>query len=195
METVLIVSSVLLWLIVLCNILLTLALIRRVNANNANQQVPDVGGLAQESEAPDFHAEMLTGQQVDLATYTHSEQSTLLLFISTHCDPCHKVLTMLKELGPGAFPPGVRPVVVSGDEHEPSEALVEELQLPWPVLIAPRATNSFFTDYNISATPSYCLFDAEGKVQSSGIASIQREAWKALIHSWTTRTPILSERR
>ena len=86
-------------------------------------------------------------------------------------------------------------MVVSGDERKPSEALVEELQLPWPVLIAPRAINTFFTDYNISATPSYCLFDVEGKVQSSGIASIQREVWKALINSWTTRTPILSERR
>ena len=196
LETALILSSVLLWLVVLCNILLTLALVRRVNANATKTNALDAGGLNRDTLAPNFSAETLNGNLANLATYTNSDRQVAFLFISTHCEPCRTILTMLKEQGSRAIPSGTELVVVSGDEREPTEALVEELQVDWPVLIAPRANNTFFSDYKISATPSYCLINAQGKVQATGIASKQPEVWKALVNTWTSaHVPTVSERR
>lgn len=190
------VSSILLWLVVLCNIVLTLALIRRVNANAPKMSDLEKGGLDKMTSAPNFQAETLQGDAVNLATYTTTEQQTAFLFISTHCEPCRKILTMLQEQGSGMIPPGIEMVVVSGDEREPTEALIEELQVELPVLIAPRSNNTFLSDYKITATPSYCLLNAQGEVQATGIASSQREVWKALMNTWTTsNVPVASRRR
>ncbi|GHO91127.1 hypothetical protein KSF_011750 [Reticulibacter mediterranei] len=187
METVLVVSSVLLWLVVLCNLLLTLVLVRRVNTNGSKTNALATGGLDQNTPAPDFSAETLNGNRANLSTFTDAGKQVAFIFISTHCEPCREVLAMLKEQDTkAAVPSGTELVFVSGDEREPTEAMVEELQVDWPVLIAPRNTNSFFSDYKISATPSYCLINAQGEVQATGIASNQRKVWKAVVNTWTS---------
>ena len=180
METVLVISSLLLWLIVLANLLLTLALIRRFNANTLKPQ-----GLPAGAPAPDFKAETLNGETATLAAYTGLDHKVALLFISTHCAPCRELLTMLKGRGEATHHAGVELVLVSGDEREDTEALIAELKLDYPLLIAPQASNTFFADYKITMTPSYCLLDQQGKVQASDIASVQPGEWKALIDTWT----------
>lgn len=181
METLLIISSVLLWLVVLANVLLTLALVRRINANTPKPQ-----GLPAGVSAPDFKAERLNGETVTLAAYTGLSHTIAFLFISTHCAPCRDILTTLKGHEAAARQAGIELVLVSGDEREDTEALRAEMELELPLLIAPRASNTFFTDYKISATPSFCLLNQQGKVQSSGIPSVQGGDWKALIDTWTT---------
>ena len=179
METALVVSSVLLWLIVLANVFLTLALIRRLNANTPKQGLP-VG-----ASAPDFKAETLDGETATLATYTNLGRKVALLFISTHCAPCREILTALKGQGAEIQQANIELVLVSGDEREDTEALVAELDLDYPFLIAPRTSNTFFADYKISLTPSYGLID-QRKVRASGVPSVQAGGWKALLDTWTT---------
>src|SRR5581483_1123376 len=69
METFLLVNSVLVWIVVLANLVLTLALVRRVNAFPGS--LAGVGsGLPIGTPAPDFSLQTLTGQTVTLANFT-----------------------------------------------------------------------------------------------------------------------------
>jgi peroxiredoxin len=179
LETVLAISSLFLWLVVLANVFLTLALIRRINAN-----APKSVGLPAGTPAPDFKAEMLNGGTATLATYTGLNYKVAFLFISTHCGPCRDILTALRGQRVATQQAGIELVLVSGDEREDTEALVAELELDYPLLIAPQSSNTFFSDYKISMTPSFCLLDQQRKVQASGLPSVQAGGWKALIDTW-----------
>jgi len=190
LETALIVSSVLLWLIVLLNLLLTLALVRRINHGTSSMEK----GLKAGEMAPAFTAQTLSGEIVTHATY--ADQSMVFVFISTHCKPCRELLPTLEKLGPRARQAGVELVLVSGDELEDTRTLVKEMQIQLPVLVAPRASNSFFDDYKITSTPSYCHINEQNTVQSAGYPGLQLMKWKALTESWITdEAYATSERR
>src|SRR5437899_6166907 len=96
METALIVSSGFLWLVVISNVLLTLALVRRLN-QMGTPQTPE-GGLEAGEAAPDFMAQTLGGATVTLADY--AGRSVALVFLSTTCQPCRDRLPTLEKLGP-----------------------------------------------------------------------------------------------
>jgi len=67
-ESVLFISSWLLWVIVLINFFLTLALIRRINMKPGDHlKILETLKIGQ--KAPDFMGEALTGEQVTLADY------------------------------------------------------------------------------------------------------------------------------
>ena len=68
MDTILLVSSWLLWVIVLINFFLTLALIRRINMKPGDH-LESFETLEIGQKAPDFVGESLTGEQVKLADY------------------------------------------------------------------------------------------------------------------------------
>jgi methylamine dehydrogenase accessory protein MauD len=187
LETVLIVSSVLLWVVVLLNILLTLALVRRVNASSGSLNaagVAEIGPTIGE-QAPAFSGQTLEGAPVTLESYTGRGRATMLLFISANCQPCRELLTTLGDLLPGAQQTGTDLILVSSDEREQARALLTEFHLDIPVLLAPRESNPFFADYNITGTPSYCMIDDDGTVQSTGHPLPGLAAWKALTAAWT----------
>src|SRR5690348_1026265 len=108
METGLVVSSAVLWLVVLLNLLLTLALVRRVNASP--RTVPQER-LKTGEPAPDFTAHTLDGELVSRSTY--AELKVAFVFISTHCGPCREIMPQLVPLGPKAAQAGVELVLVS----------------------------------------------------------------------------------
>lgn len=185
METVLIVSSVLLWVVVLLNVLLTLALVRRVNASGGLNAagVPENGPTIGE-QAPAFSAQTLEGEPVTLESYTGRGRATALLFISAGCRPCRELLGTLGDLLPGARQTGTDLILASSDKREHVEALLTEFHLDMPVLLAPRDSNTFFTDYKITGTPSYCVIDDDGTVQSAGHPMPTFGAWKAFTATW-----------
>jgi peroxiredoxin len=196
LETVFVVSSILLWLVVLLNLLLTLALVRRVNAHGVNTVgVSEIGPSIGE-QAPAFSAQTLEGAPVTLESYTRRGRATVLLFISAGCQPCRELLASLEDLLPGAQQTGTDLILVSSDGREKIHALLTELQLDIPVLLAPRDSNPFFTDYHITGTPSYCVIDEDGTIQSAGHPWPSFGAWKALTTTWTrTGKLVASERR
>lgn len=186
MTEALLVSSVLLWVVVAFNLLLTLALVRRLNATS-RQDSRGVGeahpaGLKPGQQAPDFTAQTLQGEPVTLDTY--AGQGVAFIFFSTNCNPCKEALPRLEALRPGAQRAGVELVVVSTQEASKTQAFVDEMHVRLPVLVAPHPANPFMKDYNLNATPSYSLVDAAGIVQSAGHLSFQSGEWKALSEQW-----------
>src|SRR5258706_10943407 len=113
MEQFLVGSSMLLWVVVLCNLLLTLALIRKVNSGAVDQTKV---GLKEGEIAPDFMAETLSGEKVTLAMYAQRE--VVFIFIAPTCRPCLEALPRYNALGMKAAQSGVEIVLVSRGEKE-----------------------------------------------------------------------------
>jgi len=177
MTQFIVVSLVLLWGVVILNVLLTLALIRRVNSGTEAG-----GGLSAGQQAPDFSAMTLHGETVTLATYAH--QAVAFVFISPHCGPCRQALPTYESLWPLARQAGVELVLVSVVDEVQTRAFVDETKLQIPILVAPRENNSFTNDYKVTGTPFYTLIDAEGKIQAAGYPNPEFRTWKALVESW-----------
>ncbi len=138
-------------------------------------------GLARGQEAPVFVAETLNGEKVTLATY--SGQSILFLFFAPS-DFCRETIAECVALLPKAAAASVTIVFVSSTGLQPTFSFVNELCIRPPVLIAPRASNPFLCDYNISDLPSYCLINPQGKIQSMGGIGKGWNEWKTLVESW-----------
>jgi cytochrome c biogenesis protein CcmG/thiol:disulfide interchange protein DsbE len=181
METGLTVSMVFLWLVVLFNLLLTLALTRRANIAGTSSLLT---GLKKGQAAPEFTAQTLNGESMTLKDY---RRPTVFVFISTHCGPCQRLLPELERISPQAAQSGVDLILVSGDQFEEAQDYVREKQIHLPVLVAPRDNNAFFNDYRITATPSYCSIDSQGMVQAAGYPDSQHGEWKALCDSWARK--------
>src|SRR5262249_23071709 len=78
LETALVASVLVLWLVVLCNVLLTLALVRRLNHMGTGQ--PSAMGLKTGALAPDFTAYTLSGATTTRADFLG--RSVALVFVS-----------------------------------------------------------------------------------------------------------------
>lgn len=181
MDTVLVTSSLGLWIVVTFNLLLTIALIRERNARKPQS-------LKAGQRAPHFTAESLDGDRFTLSSYTG--RAVAFLFVGAHCSACREALPRYNKLYPNALKAGVQLVLVSVDDIDETRAFVEESIVDVPVLIAPHGHNPFMKDYKIAGTPSYCLISAEGVVQSSGFAIANSSEWKALTDSWEQVTEI-----
>lgn len=191
METTLIVSSILLWLTVLFNLFLTFALIRRSNAQ-AKPLPP--GGLDAGTQAPNFTAQTLDGKTITLADY--QGRKLALIFFSVACQACRDLLSQFKRMEAEAQQIGVNLLLVSRDEREATEALMAEIDMHLPVLIAPRPGHPFFDEYKVVHTPFYCFINPQGQVQASGLPVVQAGEWKALTTAWDTeKADVLGERR
>ena len=191
METTLIISSVLLWFTLLFNLFLTFALIRRSNA----QAKPILhSGLDVGAQAPDFTAQTLDDKTITLADY--QGRKLALVFFSVQCQPCRDLLSQLKHMEAEVQQMDVDLLLVSRDEREATEALMAEIDMHLPVLIAPSPSNPFFDDYKVVHTPFYCFINPQGKVQAGGLPVVQAGEWKALTTAWDTeKAAVLGERR
>lgn len=135
-------------------------------------------GLPVGQVAPPFTVQTLHGETVTLSHY--QGQNVLFLFIAAgKLIRIH--LPSYLALAPGAAAQQTSIVLISISDRHLTQALVEELQIPLPVLIAPADNNPFLGDYHLSSIPSYCLVNREGKVQSSGGAIASSRAWRSLL--------------
>jgi peroxiredoxin len=168
LETALVISSIFLWLIVLADVFLTLALIRRLN--RTGQPTTLRVGLLAGTTAPDFAAQTLQGATKTLADYRG--QAAVLIFVSPSCQPCRESLPMLQETAIEAGAGGVEFVLVSNGTLEATRAWNQEADIQIPLLIATQDQNPFFKDYQITSTPTYCLLGADGKIHGSNIVGL-----------------------
>jgi peroxiredoxin len=189
MEQVLVISSVLLWIAVLANLLLTLVLVRRFNGmsqqeapgSTNNKSISTVG-----RSAPDFTAETLTGEQVTLANY--QGRPVAFILIGTGCEPCQESLPSYEALRPKAERAGVELVLVCIDDAPQTRSFVDVHHVRLPVLVAPHPANPFMKDYGTTSTPTYFMVNERGIVQSAGYPSLEWGEWKALAESWDRKT-------
>lgn len=176
METALIISSILLWLVVIWNVLLTLALVRKSKSANAPT------GLKAGQKAPEFSAQMLDGEQVSLATY--SGRKVAFLFSLNWCGHCRKEAPIWDTLASKAAQAGVELVLANYGSVKATRAFVKKLCPHLSALAVTRANSSFFKDYNVNSTPAYCLIDEQGIVQAAGSQDKDSGEWERLIESW-----------
>jgi len=181
LETILIASSVLLWIVLICNVLLTLALVRNANKASKAKPVSVPEGLKEGTEAPAF-----TAQSLDKTTVTqedYANKATLFVFVAPHCGPCHELLPSLKTMGPQMADTEL--VLVSNSSVEEARELAKEFDLTLPLLSAPKPQNPFFTDYKVHGTPTYYLISVQGQVQATGNPHANNPQWNQLVASLT----------
>lgn len=166
MERLFIINSILIWIVLALNLILTLGLIRRINKMASVSDFENIPTLAIGTQAPDFSAEALDGQLVSLATYAH--QAVTFIFISPTCTPCVEKIPTLLLIEPQAEQHGVRIILVSLVDRADTQAFVNKYSITMPILVAPRETNPFAENYKAAATPFYCFVDEEGKIKSTG---------------------------
>ena len=179
-ETVLIVSMGLLWVVVLFNLLLTLALVRRTSSTQSRPPQPD--WLQPGEPAPDFTAETLDGKPVTLATY--AGRAVVFLFVSPACGSCREYLPSYNAVGPVARQAERELVLVSVASRTETREFVDEFAITLPVIVAPQEESSFMEDYKFAETPTFCAIDAQGAVQSSGLPFPDKGEWGMLTASW-----------
>ena len=178
METFLEINFVFLWIVALLNLFLTLALILKINAKSSNMD----NGLKKGEIAPDFVSKNLQGNNVNLAAYDGWKAA--FLFVSPRCNACHELLRKLKTVKTAeAKVMGIHIVLVIDATLEEAKEWVEDENIQLPVLVASKAETSFFDDYRVQGTPSYCLINENGKVEVSGFSDPNAGLWKKIISS------------
>jgi thiol-disulfide isomerase/thioredoxin len=183
MEQLLIANSVVVWLVLLGHVLLTFALVRKVNglnqaSSNGGPHMPPKEFLKAGQPAPDFAAETLGGEPVTLADYAGGKVA--FLFMSPGCTPCREAIPTLEELQPRAAQAGVSLVLVITSNREQAQVFVNELAVSLPVLVTPPA-GQFKADYKVGGTPFYCLVNKQGRVEATGFFD---DAWRTLTGQW-----------
>lgn len=163
METMLVVSSILLWIVMLINILLTIGLARRMRTGT----YPNRESLKIGQKVPSFSVQTLQGKTMTQADY--AGRLTAFVFVSPHCEPCRDGLPHLRELSSNARELGVELVLVSDEGEETTRPFVQGEVDGLTVMVAPREHNPFFMDFKVQGTPSFYLLDAYGKVQGAGL--------------------------
>jgi peroxiredoxin len=181
MNNAFVLSSILLWIVVLFNLVLTIALIRRGSNIQPGFDMINIPTLKIGSQAPDFIAETPEGKSMTLADY--AGKSVTFIFMSPSCKPCLEKLSKLHELAPNAHRSGVDLILVNTAEKDDTRAFIEKHNIALPVLVAPRNTNPFMSDYKVAGTPFYCVVEKNGKVQSAGYLGSN---WHTLTQSWIT---------
>ncbi len=189
MEQALIISSVVLWTVVLFNLLLTLALVRRLNSSSTVNSLSQAeNGLKPGELAPDFSAKTLNGEIVTLESY--SGRDVAFIFVGPDCGPCREALPSYEALRPKAKQAGVDLVLVSTGDDTQTRLLATEFQLQPQLLVATERSNPFMKDYQMRGTPSFTLVNAQGRIQSAGFPTPQSGQWKALADSWQSTSSL-----
>lgn len=152
-----------LWVVVLFNLLLTYALIRRVASSGRHASI---GGLSAGTAAPDFQAETPDGEHLSSQSLGGSTP-LILSFFSPSCDACEHQMPEFAAFAARAHASGIRTVAVVDGNDEESRSLREVLPSGTTTLLAPRGTNPLLSDYRVEAYPSYTVIRADGTVDGT----------------------------
>jgi len=183
MEPLMIVNAVLLWIVVLLNILLTLALVRRINALSKLDGIRQPEMLKPGDTAPDFKVETLTGEKIQLSDL--KRRSFAMVFVASGCGHCSVQMPSLDAAYEKAKKSDIELVVMSLSDIDSTRSYISELDYKSPILVAPRDTNTLHVDYKVPGTPCYYLVDREGKIKDGGFFD---DKWKALMQTWQAST-------
>jgi methylamine dehydrogenase accessory protein MauD len=172
MSTLLLVSSVLLWLVVFFLIFLLLGTLRalelmRWRLEQMQATTPSrIGrnGLKPGKKAPLFTLPAVAGESVSLADY--AGRQVFLVFVQAGCAPCHAVVPDLNRLHRSGK---AEVLVVNNATPEAGRKWVQEARPEFPVLLQEKWSVSL--RYEVMATPFAFLIDEQGVVASKGIVS------------------------
>lgn len=179
----LIISSVLLWIAVIFNFTLTMALVR--GKKNSAPSIPSFleQGPPIAEQAPQFEVGTLEGQTVSLDHFVNHD--LLIIVFGPDCGDCVRALPHYRQASSLAQNAGIKTILISDSNLELTKNIVESADVDLPVFVAPRGTNSFIDDYNFRSVPGFCLIDRQGRIQASGFPIFEGDkTWTQLIQSW-----------
>lgn len=177
MSLALTINIVLLWILLIFNILLSLALVKKTNELGIDDY--RYRTLEKGESVPEFKALDLKGESITLNHF--KGRSVAFVFSSISCKPCLEKIPKLGELKGKAKKAGVDLVIVSLDKFEEAESFAIENDISLPVLVAPYESNSFKKDYKVAGTPFFLLIDKEHQVLA---ADFLNEEWDEIVASW-----------
>lgn len=167
MQTTLVLSSILLWILTLLNLALTVALARRLRQGLRRGHEPDK--LPAGREAPPFQLQALAGEARELKSF--AGRALALVIVSPSCIGCSKIPALLARLQDDASARGLSLALISAASEEETRAYAGGSGLKIPVLLAPRSGSSFFADYRVPGTPFHYFLDAGGRVAAGDFFS------------------------
>lgn len=167
--TILTVSAILTWLILLLNIFFMLALakrLRQLNQRSPKEHILEEVRSRRGQPAPPFEAQNVAGEIVTLDNFKGTDVA--FIFLSPSCPPCVERIPELNNFYSQGKTNGMKMVIVNVDHHISAETFVHQHEVQLPVLWAPQVSNPFAHNYNADSTPSFCLVDAAQRIQASG---------------------------
>jgi peroxiredoxin len=162
MATILLISSILLWVVLLFNLLITFRLVQVIAPDVWVENIPR---LKSGQPAPAFKVETADGKTVTLASF--SDNPLLLIFISLQCPSCLLKTPDLRALQLLAEQARVQLGLVCDADPGKVRAFASEFGLTALAWVATRE-NSIWKQYKVSSTPFYCLIDGDRRVQAVG---------------------------
>ena len=170
------ISQFLLWIVVLFNLILTLAIVRRMN----HSQAEPIETLKIGQPAPDFLAHSLAGTSFSLSSF--EERDLILVFISPDCGFCRDMLPDLETIKTEALKHNTEIILISDSTSLKTQDFVNETEITLPILVAPREENDLFLKYKIGGVPFYTIVDFQKNIQAAGI--VKDRNWIALTDAW-----------
>jgi methylamine dehydrogenase accessory protein MauD len=174
MNALLLVSSILLWVIVLflgfllLGTLRALGLLRwqmeQLKATTPKRLGRD--GLKPGKKAPDFTLPSTQGREVSLHDFFG--RKVLLVYTQFGCSPCKMIIPELNRLGGG-----VQVLVVNNGDAEPTRKWADEVKPRFPMLVQEEFSVS--KRYEVFATPFAFLIDERGVIRSKGIINNKQQ--------------------
>ncbi len=171
MSQTIIINFILLWVFVLFNLFLILAVVRRVNLGMKNEisaQGTRIVDLTIGQPAPEFLAESLKGEQISLLNYRG--HNVAFIFISPQCKACLEEIPSYNDLFQKANKSEILIVLVSFASLDDTRKLAKEYAIESPIL-ATSVDNSFREKYKVMGTPSYCLVNDRGIIMAAGFVN------------------------
>jgi methylamine dehydrogenase accessory protein MauD len=170
MNTVWLISIVVLWVAVLFLAFLLLGALRalgllRWRLEQLEATTPSRlgrGGLKPGKKAPDFTLPSVAGGEASLHDF--AGRQVFLVFTQSGCKPCHRIVPELNRLQRGGE---VQVLVVHNGELETTRQWAGEAQVSVPLLVQQQLSVS--KRYEMYATPFAFLIDERGVIVSKGI--------------------------
>lgn len=176
---VLSISVVLLWVAVLLLSLLLLALARQIGV--LHERIAPLGALVLDQgpavgeKAPIFEVKDLKGMTVRIGGAR--EVSQMIVFISSNCPVCKKVLPIAKQV---AREEGFELILVGDEKPEGLIALAKVMGFDAvPIVNAPEVGRSF----KIGKIPYAIILDTDGVIRAKGLVN-SREHLESLVEAY-----------
>jgi methylamine dehydrogenase accessory protein MauD len=162
-------SNVILWLVVVALGIVVFGMVRQIGVLHEriapmgalmNDRGPEVGEMA-----PDLRVSTLDGQPVRLGGGNPSRRSRLLLFVSTTCPVCKKLLPIAKSFAEGEKLDVV--LVGDGDLKEQREMIAQHALQAIPYVNSPQVGMAF----HVGKLPYAVLIDEDGVIRAKGLVN------------------------
>jgi peroxiredoxin len=165
--------------VVIINLLLTLVIIKNFNSSPKIME----SGLKTGMDSPKFDVSAISGKSISNDEFKN--RGLLLIFISPKCKPCQEKIFYYKSIIPIAKKSNIELIIVSLSDKNDTFTFAEKYELDTDIIVSSDDNNNSLAKiFNAKVTPSFCLINIDGKIQSNGLPDLDDNQWKSLTEQW-----------